>query len=137
MKTVFGNVDIPTRSRRELVDITQRVEKIVGESGIENGMCLVHSLHSTTGIVINEHEEGLMDDILTKIASDYENGKNWLHDRIDNNADAHLASTSTGPSKVMPVKGKHLLRGTWQNIFLLELDGPRANRRIVVEVLGE
>lgn len=137
MKTVFGHVDVPTRTRRELIDITGRVEKIVGDSGIENGICLIHSLHSTTGVVINEHEDGLMDDILSKIASDYPKGKNWHHDLIDNNADAHLASISTGSSRVMPVKEKRLLRGTWQNIFLLELDGPRASRRIVVEVLGE
>lgn len=137
MKTFFEEVEVSTKARRELVNITQSVERIVRDSGVENGICLIHSLHSTTGLVINEHEDGLIEDILSKIESDCESGESYHHNRIDNNADAHLASTSIGPSKVMPVKGKRLVRGTWQNVFLLELDGPRASRRIVVEVMGE
>lgn len=54
----------------------------------------------------------------------------------DSNADAHMASAFTGSSKTVPVKNGDLVLGTWQSVFLLELDGPRA-RKIIVEVLGE
>ncbi len=137
MKVLFREVEISTEARQQLVDVTEHVERIVRDSGIENGMCLIHSVHSTTSIIINEHENGLMDDILRKITADYPRGAGWRHDRIDDNADAHLASVFTGPSKTLPVRMGKLLRGTWQCIFLLELDGPRKGRRIVVEVMGE
>ena len=137
MKTTFSEIKISTNERTQLVDVMERVEKIVGDSGVENGICLIHSLHSTTAIIINEHENGLMDDVLRKIAVDYPHGAGWHHDRVDDNADSHLASVFIGSSKVIPVKAKRLVLGTWQNIFFLELDGPRANRTIIVEVLGE
>jgi len=135
LKASFREIEISTDRRRQLVDITDSVEKTVRESGVENGICLVHTLHSTTAIVINEHESGLMNDILAKIATDYPPRVGWHHDRVDDNADAHLASAFTGPSRALPVRAKRLVRGTWQNIFFLELDGPRAGRRILVEVL--
>jgi len=137
LKTAFSEIKISTDERRQLVDVTKCVEKVVGDSGVENGICLIHSLHSTTAIIINEHESGLMDDILRKISADYPHRAGWHHDRVDDNADSHLASVFTGSSKVIPVKAKRLVLGTWQNIFFLELDGPRANRTVIVEVLGE
>ncbi|MEM0377090.1 MAG: YjbQ family protein, partial [Thermofilum sp.] len=53
------------------------------------------------------------------------------------NAHAHIASALLGSSKVLPVVNSRLVRGTWQNIFLVELDGPRNRREVVVQVLGE
>ena len=137
MKAAFREIELSTDARRKLIDITGQIEKIVRESKVEKGICLVHSLHSTTAIIINEHEIGLMDDILHKIADDYPQGIGWRHDRIDDNADAHLASVFIGSSKTLPVKAGRLERGTWQSIFFVELDGPRVARRVVVEVLGE
>lgn len=137
MKTIFRELEFSTDARRKLVDITSQTEKVVAESEIDKGLCLVHSLHSTTAIIINEHEAGLMDDILQKIADDYQRSTGWRHDRIDDNADAHLASVFVGSSKTLPVKDGRLVRGTWQSIFFLELDGPRAARKVVIEVLGE
>jgi secondary thiamine-phosphate synthase enzyme len=63
--------------------------------------------------------------------------KDYKHDLIDDNAAAHLASAFLGQSVTFPVKNSRLVRGTWQNIFLVELDGPRSQRRIVVEVIGK
>ena len=60
----------------------------------------------------------------------------WLHDKIDDNAHAHLASAVLGTSKLFPVRGGRLLRGKWQNIFLFELDGPRL-RRTIIQIIGE
>jgi secondary thiamine-phosphate synthase enzyme len=137
LKVIFGEIEISTEARKQLIDITGRVERIVNDSGIEDGICLIYSLHSTTAIIVNEHESGLMDDVLKKIAADYPHGGGWRHNRVDDNADAHLASIFTGPSKILPVKAKQLVRGTWQNIFFLELDGPRVGRRIIVEILGK
>ncbi len=136
MKVFFQDRDISTRNRTELVDITDMVEETVRKSGITSGICIVHSVHSTTAIIVNEHEAGLINDIIKKVQHDFPKGVGWLHDRIDDNADAHLASSYIGPTRIFPVRYGRLVRGTWQNIFLLELDGPRT-RSIIIEVMGE
>ena len=136
MKVFFQDKDISTKNRTELVDITDMVEETVRKSGITSGICIVHSVHSTTAIIVNEHEAGLINDIIKKVQHDFPKGAGWLHDRIDDNADAHLASSYIGPTRIFPVRYGRLVRGTWQNIFLLELDGPRT-RSIIIEVMGE
>ncbi len=135
MKVVFQQLDVRTSGRKELVDLTDRIEQVVEESGLKEGMCLITTLHTTSCIIINEHEEGLMQDIVAKLRTDFPNDGKWLHNRIDDNADAHLASSFLGPSKVLPIRDGVLVRGTWQNIFLMELDGPR-KRTVLVELLG-
>ena len=136
MKVFFKELRVSTSSLAELVDITYEVERAVAESGVVNGICLIHAPHATAAIIANEHEAGLMKDVLTKLQRDYPRGAGWMHDRIDDNANAHLASAFIGSSRTFPVKDSRLVRGTWQNIFLVEMDGPRS-RRVVVEVLGE
>ncbi len=136
MKTFFDEISVSTKNRRELIDISNYIEDHVRKSKIENGFCLVYALHSTVAIIINEHEMGLMQDIISKIEKDFPKGIGWLHDRVDDNADAHLVSVFIGPSRIFPIRDGRVVRGTWQNVFLLELDGPR-NRKIMLEVLGE
>ncbi len=137
MNVYFRELSFSTRKRRELVDITNQVEKTVCESGVRNGMCLVYAPHATIAIIVNEHEVGLMSDIMAKIERDFSSSIGWLHDRIDDNADAHIASAFIGSSRIFPIINGKLIRGIWQNIFVLELDGPRSNRRIIVEIMGE
>ncbi|MCP8304918.1 MAG: YjbQ family protein [archaeon] len=136
MKVFFGEIDVSTKDRTELIDISSYVGDHVHKSNINFGFCLVFTPHSTVAIVVNEHEGGLMQDIIRKVKEEFPKGTGWFHDRVDDNADSHLASTFIGPSKVFPVKDGALVRGTWQNIFLLELDGPR-RRKVIVEVMGE
>ncbi len=137
LKVYFKEITFSTQKRLQLVDITWEVERAVRESGIKNGICLVFAPHATAAIIANEHEEGLMRDILTKIEEEYPRDGRWLHNRIDDNAAAHLASAFIEAARVFPVKDGRLVRGTWQNIFLVELDGPRGYRRVVIEVMGE
>lgn len=137
MKVYFKELIVRTQHRKELVDITLEVERAVSKSGILNGLCLVVAPHATAAIVVNEHERGLMSDILRKLEEEYPGDGRWEHNRIDDNAAAHLASAFVGSARVLPIKDGSLVRGTWQNIFLIELDGPRAARRVIVEVLGE
>lgn len=137
MKVYFKELAIRTQRRRELVDITYEVERAVAESGVTNGMCLVFAPHATAAVIANEHERGLVNDILRKFAEEFPDDGEWEHNRIDDNAAAHLASAFVGSARIFPVKEGRLVRGTWQNIFLVELDGPRASRKVVVEVMGE
>ncbi|RLE86505.1 MAG: YjbQ family protein [Thermoprotei archaeon] len=137
MRIYFKELTFRTHKRRELVDITSEVERAVAESGVANGICLVFAPHATAAIIANEHEPGLMSDMLRKVEEEYPWDGRWEHNRIDDNAAAHLASAFIGSARVFPVKNGRIVRGTWQNIFLVELDGPRSYRRVIVEVLGE
>ncbi len=137
MKTYFHEITLSTRNRFELVDITYEVEEAVRKSGVRNGLCLVFAPHATAAIVANEHEAGLMEDILTRIREFVQPERRWRHNIIDDNAHAHIGSALFGAERVFPVRDGRLVRGTWQNIFLVEMDGPRSRRRVVVEVIGE
>lgn len=136
MEVYFKELRVRTAKRVEVVDITREVEAAVRESGVNDGICLVHAPHATAAIVANEGEAGLLSDIAAKIEEDFPRDGKWRHNLIDDNAAAHLASAFIGSSRAFPVKGSRLLRGVWQNVLLLELDGPR-ERRVVVTVLGE
>lgn len=136
MRVFFKELRLATSKPIELVDVTREVEAAVAESGVANGICLVYAPHATAAVVANENEAGLVRDLLTKLQQEYPRGAGWMHDRIDDNAHAHLASAFIGSSRTFPVKEGRLVRGAWQNVFFVELDGPRS-RRLVVEVLGE
>ncbi len=137
MKVYFREVRVSSTGRKELIDVTHDIAGIVRGSGVTDGICLVHSMHSTSAIIINEHEGGLLNDLASKVRSEFPEDQDWQHNRIDDNADAHLAGSFIGPSVTVPVRGGSLVLGTWQRVFFFELDGPRSDRRIVVEVLGE
>jgi len=137
MKFFVKELDYSTRSRVEVIDITSDVEGVVRESGVRNGIVLVFAPHATAAVVLNEAEEGLMRDIVNKILELFPREGNYAHNLIDDNANSHLASAFLGQGKVIPLVNGSMVRGTWQNILLIELDGPRARRRIVVEVIGE
>lgn len=118
-------MDVKTNSRVELIDITDRVVGQVLESGIQNGICVVSTRHTTTSIIINENESGLRSDILNMLDTLIPPSAGYMHDRIDNNADSHLRSILLGTSETIPIIDGRLVLGTWQRIFLVELDGPR------------
>jgi len=104
--------------------------------GSGDGICLVTCLHSTACIYVNENESGLRQDVLDMLDRIVPQG-GWAHDRIDNNARAHLKSTLIGMSSAIPLRDGRLLLGTWQQIFFAEFDGPRKRRVAVTVVSGE
>lgn len=136
MKIYFSEFRVATSSRIEIVDITREVENVVLKSGIKNGMCIVHLPHATAALMLNEAETGLWHDYIRLVKEVFKPDGDWQHNLIDSNAHAHLASGFIGQTRVLPIKDGRIVRGTWQNILLLELDGPR-HRRVVVEVMGE
>ena len=118
-------LEIKTEKPVQVIDITRQVNDAVKESGVEEGLCLVYTLHTTTGIVINEAESGLVQDLLRRMASLAPPGDGYLHDKIDDNAHAHLQAALLGNSQTIPIEEGCLVMGTWQRILFLELDGPR------------
>lgn len=128
-------MDIQTTTRTELIDITDRVRAIVKESGTKDGICVISTRHTTSGITVNENERGLRADILEMLETLIPANKSYAHNQIDNNADAHLRAVLLGNSATIPIGDGHLVLGTWQSIFFVELDGPR-NRSVNVQIIG-
>ncbi|HLI45945.1 MAG TPA: secondary thiamine-phosphate synthase enzyme YjbQ [Geobacterales bacterium] len=137
MKIISKTINIATKQRIQFIDITNELEKFVKESGVRNGICLVHVPHATAALILNENEIGLIEDFKRKISELFPMNAGYLHDRIDDNAYAHLASGIIGTSKIFPIVEGELVRGTWQNLLLTELDGPRSSRKVIFQVMGE
>jgi len=129
----MAEFSVRTRKAQEMLDITGRVAEVVRQSGVNDGTCLVYVPHATAAVVINENADpNVCEDILDALGRLIPEGQ-WRHDRIDNNAAAHIKATILGPSEAVPVRGGRLGLGTWQSLMLVELDGPR-NRTVIVEV---
>ena len=124
-------------SRRQLIDLTSEVTRFVESAGVKEGICIVSVPHATAAILATEHETGLLNDLLDRIETFFPQSARYGHNAIDDNADAHLAAAFIGHSRNFPIINGNLVRGTWQNIFLVELDGPRSRREVVLQALGE
>ena len=131
-------IGLSTKQPKECIDLTAQVAEIVRRSGVRRGICQIHSLHTTASIVVNEDADpNIGIDLLTALEGAVPKRADWLHDRIDDNAQSHILAAILGPSETVPVEDGKLLLGTWQAILFVELDGPRAERRVAVQVLGE
>ncbi len=121
----MDSFEISTTKSVEVIDITSQVEERVRDGKA----CLVFTPHATAALIVNEYEPNIKfdyEEFFSRIAKG-----NWRHNKIDDNAEAHLLSALISPSIIIPVKNGKLVLGTWQSIMLVELDGPRT-RKVVV-----
>lgn len=137
MKTWFKEITFSTRQKREIVDLTDEVLSAACGSGIKNGLLVVQLPHATAALTLNEGEEGVMQDLLDKLDDLVPVRGGYRHDRIDDNAHAHLKSALVGTSVVLPIVEGRVIRGTWQNFLIIEQDGPRRGRKLTIFLIGE
>jgi secondary thiamine-phosphate synthase enzyme len=124
---------VKTSRKNQIIDITAQVAEMVQNSGASEGICCVYTPHTTAAITINENDDpNVCEDVLDALAKLIPEGV-WRHDRVDNNAAAHIKAAIIGPSEAIPVSDGKLLLGRWQAVMLVELDGPR-ERRVIVDV---
>jgi secondary thiamine-phosphate synthase enzyme len=136
MKVYTEYLTFKTKARYEMVHITQEVDSIVRNSGVDDGLCFVSPMHITAAIYVNDNESGLIEDInqwLEKLAPRNPNYRH--HHTGEDNADAHLKALLLHHETTLPVTNGRLDLGTWQRIFYAEFDGQRA-KRVIVKVLG-
>jgi len=125
-----------TSRPQEVRDITQEVEAAVRASGAREGLCTVFTPHATAAVTINENDDPNVGvDLLDALGRLVKEHDGWRHDRVDDNAAAHIKAAIVGPSETIPVKEGRLALGTWQNVFFCEFDGPRSSRRVHVTVV--
>ena len=129
---------VDTSQPKQCIDITERVAEIVRKSGVASGLCHVMVLHATAAIAVNENDDpNIGVDLLRALDGAIPDHDGWLHDRVDNNAHAHIKAAIVGPSETLPIENGRLELGTWQGLMLLEFDGPRRQRRVAVRVLSD
>lgn len=126
-------IEISSSSKEEMIDITSKVKKIVEEEGIQNGICLIYTPHTTAGIIINENADpDVKRDILTMLKKIVPENLPYSHS--EGNAPAHIKSAMIGNSRIIPLNKGSLSLGTWEGIFFCEFDGPR-RRKVYVEII--
>jgi secondary thiamine-phosphate synthase enzyme len=141
------SIHVTTSRSTEFIDLTDRLDRLAAGAGLRFGILNVQTLHTTTAVVVNEHEPLLLTDfqVLLEAAAPRERG--YRHDdatvRTVNvtdgerpNGHAHCRALLLPSSACLNVADGRLLLGRWQRVFFVELDGPR-DREISVVLFGE
>lgn len=125
--------DIKTTHHTQMVDITARVQQIVTESGVTDGICMIFIPHTTAAVTINENADP---DVVRDFTMEINKIVPWEDDyhHLEGNAAAHIKSSIIGFSEHIIIEDGRLMLGTWQDIYFCEYDGPRW-RRVKVKVM--
>ena len=139
MKALTKHLTFNIKSRRGFVNITPDVRKLVDQSKVQEGLCLVNAMHITASVFINDNEDGLLHDYekwLEELAP-HEPIEQYKHnDTGEDNADAHLKRQVMGREVVVAITNGELDFGPWEQIFYGEFDGKRP-KRVLVKIIGE
>jgi secondary thiamine-phosphate synthase enzyme len=139
MKSLTEHLWFETSHRRDYINITGSVERLVHKSGVQEGLCLVNAMHITASVYINDAEDGLLHDYdvwLEKLAP-HEPTAQYHHNQTgEDNADAHLKRQIMGREVVVAITKGKLDLGPWEQIFYGEFDGCR-RKRVLVKIIGE
>ncbi len=146
-KTCVFTLRVDFTTAPEFVDITDRVEECVRQSRIQNGMCLVYSKHTTAAITIQENEPLLLIDLVNLLErisprnahyrhNDFSVRTVHMHEDECPNGHSHCQHLVLGTSETVPVIDGKLPLGSWQRLFMVELDDKRLHREAIVQVMG-
>jgi len=137
MKAHTDYLVMHTDVEKEFVNITDEVEDVVRTSGVQEGLCLVNSMHITSSVFINDEESGLKKDFLVWLEDIAPDKPEYQHHMTgEDNADAHLKRTIMGREVVIAITNGRLDLGPWEQIFYGEFDG-RRDKRVLIKVIGE
>ena len=137
--TITDTISLNTKGFTDVIDITDKVEKIINNSGIQNGLVNVFCSGSTGGITTIEYESGVINDLknaIEKIAPEnipYKHDAKWG----DGNGFSHVRAALLGASLSIPVRDSSPTLGTWQQIVFIDFDNRPRKRSIIVQIVGE
>jgi len=126
-----------TSKHREYINITNKVEKAVSDSGVQEGMVLVSAMHITAGVWVNDAEDGLLADIDEWLEGLAPFKRDYRHHRTgETNGDSHLKNLLVHHQVILPITERRLDLGPWQQVYYAEFDGQR-RKRAIIKVMGE
>lgn len=128
-------ITIKSRSRTELINITDQVQEAVKGSKVNHGLCHLFVLHTTAGITVNEGADpAVQRDMVNFLNKLVPNDPYFTH--AEGNSDAHIKSSMVGTTETIFIENGRLVLGTWQAIYFCEFDGPR-ERKVAVKIRGD
>ena len=131
---MIKRLKVTTRGRSEFVDITREVQRVISDSGIDEGVVVVYSTHTTSGLTIQENADpGVQHDmllLLDRIAP----REDRAYRHIEANSASHLQASAMGFSQTVIIEGGRLVLGRWQGIYFCEFDGPR-QRELLIKIV--
>lgn len=128
-------ISVSSTKRLEMIDITEKVQQFIDESGVDNGAVLLYVPHTTAAVTINEGaDSSVQRDIIFTLKDLIPEIGDYHHK--EGNSDAHLKASLFGASEYILIEDKNLVLGTWQHVFFFEGDGPR-QRKVYVRLLNE
>jgi len=137
MKSYREELWFHTESRREYVNITTQVERVILQSGIQEGLVLINAMHITASVYINDDEAGLLQDYVRFLERLAPHSADYQHNLTgEDNGDAHIKRQLMGREVVVAITNGALDFGPWEQIFYAEFDG-RRRKRVLVKVIGE
>ncbi len=138
MKNLTKHLTFKTKQEIEFINITSKIEALVKESKIKEGLCLVNVMHITASVFINDEEEGLKEDFkawLQKLAP--RDPLLYKHNLgVEDNGHAHLKRTIMGREVVIAITEGKLDFGPWEQVFYGEFDGKRS-KRVLIKLIGD
>ncbi len=132
-------IELNTKGRDEIINISDELRNILSKSNITNGNILVFVPGSTGALSTIEYEPGLVKDVPELMEKIIPENRHYHHNDTwhDGNGHSHLRATLIGPSLIIPFEKKMLILGTWQQVVFLEFDNKPHHRRIAVQIMGE
>jgi len=129
--------NIKTKGGTDLINITDRIEKVIKKSGFTEGIVNIFVRHTTAGVVVIENEEGVLMDFKTAFEKFAPIDNHYHHNEIkdDDNGSSHLRASLIGSSVCIPFKNEKMLLGTWQQVFLVDFDTHSREREVAVSVV--
>lgn len=115
---------ISTTSRKQVMDLTDRIEAVIRKAKMKEGLCSLFITHTTAALTTGEIGEGTEEDFLQVVEQMIPKIR-FRHAHDPSHAWSHMASSILGPSLKIPVAAGKLVLGTWQSVMLVEVDGPR------------
>jgi secondary thiamine-phosphate synthase enzyme len=132
---VVRYINVKSRARTEFIDITEKIQEVVKETGINSGVCYMFVPHTTAAITINEGADPSVQHDIQSLLNRLVPFDGDYHHR-EGNSSAHIKSTLIGISQSVFIDEGRLVLGTWQSIFFCEFDGPR-HRRVALRFISD
>lgn len=128
-------LNLSTKNRNQMIDITQQINAELSKKGINNGFCIIYTPHTTSAITINENADpDVCADMLKGLTNISPDDSSYKH--LEGNSDAHIKSSLVGTSETVIIDNSRLKLGTWQGIYFCEFDGPR-NRHVWIKIIED
>ena len=133
-----GQLRFETEGDGDVIDLTQGVQSVVEQSGVETGVASVFVPGSTAAVTLMEYEPGGVHDLREALDRLVPKQGDYEHNRLnhDTNSHAHIRASIVGPSQTVPVTGGRLETGTWQQVVLVDFDDRPRRRAVVVQVVS-